>query len=50
MSIVKIVHKPSQKGNLLFLVHNVILHPLAGLLWFIGLERFPDWLHGLTHE
>ena len=27
------------------LIHNVIIHPIAGVLWFVGLTRTGDWLH-----
>lgn len=26
--------------------HNLVLHPLAGMLWFVGLTRAGDWVHG----
>lgn len=26
--------------------HNCVLHPLAGLLWFLGLQAAGDWVHG----
>jgi hypothetical protein len=26
--------------------HNVVLHPIAGLLWLLGLQRAGDWFHG----
>lgn len=25
--------------------HNLIVHPVAGLLWCFGLKRWGDWLH-----
>jgi hypothetical protein len=33
------------RGNLRFLVHNLVAHPLAGLAWFVGAERLGDWIH-----
>ncbi len=35
------------RGDLLFLVHNVVFHPLAGLCWVLGWDRLGDALHGL---
>lgn len=26
--------------------HNCVLHPIAGLLWFAGLQAAGDWVHG----
>lgn len=26
--------------------HNIVLHPIAGVCWFVGLTRLGDWLHG----
>lgn len=27
------------------LAHNLIAHPLAGLLWAFGLTAWGDWVH-----
>ena len=27
------------------LKHNLIAHPIAGLLWVVGLEKWGDWVH-----
>ena len=32
-------------GKLRNLRHNLIAHPLAGVLWALGLERAGDWVH-----
>lgn len=34
--------------RLWWLVHNCAAHPIAGVLWFVGLRRLPDWLHEST--
>jgi hypothetical protein len=26
--------------------HNCVAHPLAGVCWFVGLEKLGDWIHG----
>ncbi len=26
--------------------HNIVIHPLAGVCWLLGFERWGDWLHG----
>lgn len=31
--------------DFMFLCHNVVVHPLCGLCWFVGLKRLGDWLH-----
>lgn len=33
--------------RLTFLGHNLIIHPIAGLLWFLGLDRVAEVLHSL---
>jgi hypothetical protein len=25
--------------------HNLIAHPIAGVLWLFGCERWGDWIH-----
>lgn len=25
--------------------HNLIAHPIAGVLWLFGCERWGDWVH-----
>jgi hypothetical protein len=32
----------------LTLLHNCIVHPLAGVLWLVGLPELGDWLHDST--
>ena len=32
----------------MWLVHNVIGHPLMGLLFFVGLRKAGDWVHDIT--
>jgi hypothetical protein len=27
-------------------VHNLFIHPLAGLAWLFGFEKLGDWIHG----
>jgi len=38
------------KWDLSFLLHNVFLHPLAGVCWFLGLERAGDYIHSSLVE
>ena len=26
--------------------HNIVVHPIAGILWLLGLQRAGDWFHG----
>lgn len=33
--------------NLKFLIHNTVAHPLAGWLWFFGLESLGDLAHAV---
>lgn len=28
-----------------FLVHDVLVHPVCGWCWILGLQRIGDWLH-----
>lgn len=28
-----------------WLFHNVVVHPVAGVLWFVGLTAAGDWVH-----
>lgn len=37
-------------GSLHWLLHNTVIHPLSGLLWFLGFERAGDNLHEWHHE
>lgn len=37
--------KQSPTGDLRFLGHNLLFHPLAGVAWFLGLLGLGDWLH-----
>lgn len=30
-----------------YLFHNVIIHPICGVLWFVGLTSLADRLHAL---
>lgn len=32
-------------GRISFLLHNLVMHPVAGFLWFIGLEGAGDFVH-----
>lgn len=25
--------------------HNIVIHPVAGVCWLFGFERWGDWLH-----
>jgi hypothetical protein len=29
-----------------FLYHNIIIHPLSGIAWFLGFEKLGDKIHG----
>jgi hypothetical protein len=31
-----------------WLFHNVIGHPIAGILWFIHLPKAGEWVHNIT--
>jgi hypothetical protein len=31
--------------KLRLLRHHLIAHPVAGLCWFVGLEKWGDWVH-----
>ncbi len=33
--------------RLKFFIHNIILHPIAGLFWVIGFNSIGDYIHGL---
>ena len=33
------------KSRLWCLIHNVVIHPTAGLFWAVGLERWGDIIH-----
>lgn len=35
----------TQQWHLRWLLHNVVVHPVCGLLWFVGFERAADRLH-----
>jgi hypothetical protein len=26
--------------------HNIVIHPVAGVLWLFGFETWGDWVHG----
>lgn len=25
--------------------HNVVAHPIAGILWLVGFQKAGDWIH-----
>lgn len=31
--------------KLRLLIHNLVAHPIAGVLWFLCLEKAGDWVH-----
>jgi hypothetical protein len=35
-------------SEMLWLIHNIFIHPIAGILWAMGFEKFPNWLHDST--
>lgn len=37
-------------GSLRWLVHNTLIHPVAGCLWFLGFEVAGDRLHDWHHN
>lgn len=37
-------------GSLRWLLHNTVIHPIAGCLWFLGLEVTGDRLHDWHHN
>ena len=36
------------KTEFMWLVHNCIAHPIAGVLWLVRLTKPADWLHTVT--
>jgi hypothetical protein len=30
------------------LFHNAIIHPICGVLWWVGATSLADWLHEVT--
>lgn len=28
-----------------FALHNIVVHPICGVMWLIGLKRLPNWMH-----
>ena len=36
------------KDELMWLVHNCIAHPIAGVLWLCRCTRLADWMHDVT--
>lgn len=30
-----------------FLAHNVLVHPVAGVLWFLGFDQFAERVHAI---
>jgi hypothetical protein len=39
------MRRESMMRKLRLLRHNLIAHPIAGLLWLFNLERLGDWVH-----
>ena len=31
-----------------YFVHDCLAHPVCGLFWVFGSDRFGDWLHDIT--
>ncbi len=31
-----------------FFIHDVVTHPVCGVLWILGLDKVADWLHDST--
>ena len=31
-----------------YLIHDVLAHPICGLLWMLGADGLGDWLHDVT--
>lgn len=44
----KLVPDRTMRGNLTWLVHNLIVHPICGVLWFVGFVRVPDHIHEVS--
>lgn len=36
------------RTQLLWIIHNVIAHPLSEILYWIGLGRLGNWIHDVT--
>jgi len=34
--------------KLAILIHDIIAHPICGILWIVGAEKTGDYLHDLT--
>jgi hypothetical protein len=34
-------------GDLKFLIHNLVAHPIAGVCWFVGLEKLGNAAHSI---
>jgi len=32
------------------LLHNCVVHPICGALWWLGFKRLPDALHDWGHK
>lgn len=28
-----------------FFLHNSVVHPICGILWFVGFDSLADWIH-----
>ena len=37
-----------KKKKFWFFIHDVIIHPICGILWILGLDKWGDWLHDIT--
>lgn len=33
------------KCKIMSFIHNVIIHPICGIMWLLGFSKIPDWLH-----
>ncbi len=38
-------NKTTLASKLKFLIHNTVCHPIAGICWFIGLNKLGDYVH-----
>lgn len=42
--------KKTRKNNVKMLIHNVVIHPIVGLIWFLGYDRLGKIIHGIWSD
>ena len=33
---------------MMILLHHLVGHPIAGIFWFLGMNKAGDWIHDIT--